>query len=111
MSNAIGGIRFKDGTIRYYEYSGSYDMVISAHYATTQEVYDNWRTYPEMACKCGKEEDVELYSSYGGGFYFTGQACKDCGSCRGEAYNSDKGPTTSRSDADDDWFPQVPGRW
>ncbi len=43
MSHATGALKFKDGTIRYYEYGGTSDVVLSHHYATTQEVGDNWR--------------------------------------------------------------------
>jgi hypothetical protein len=110
MSNAIGGIRFKDGTIRYYQYHGSTDTVISGHYATAQEVLDNWRTYPASECRCGKEEEVEFYSSYADGFYFKGWACKKCGSCRGDGLGMDL-DTVDRNDVDEDWWIEPQIRW
>jgi hypothetical protein len=29
-------------------------------------------------CTCGNKEEVEIYSNYGGGFYFLGEACRNC---------------------------------
>jgi hypothetical protein len=31
-----------------------------------------------MTCSCGKSEDVEVYSFYGGGFMMEGKACRKC---------------------------------
>ena len=80
MSHATGAIRFKDNTIRYYEYNGTSDVVLSHHYATTKEVGDNWRDGEWLDCKCGGEEPVSIYTQYGGGYYIDGVACKKCNS-------------------------------
>lgn len=82
MSHSIGAIKFNDGSIRYYEYDGTSDIVLSCHYSTCEEVFDNWRNQPNNHCKCGKEEDVSIFSSYGRGFYFLGKACRFCYSVR-----------------------------
>lgn len=80
MSHSLGAIKFKDGTIRYYEYNGTSDVVISHHYKTREEVDDNWRNHTWLECTCKKEEPVMIYTSYGFGFYIEGKACKECNS-------------------------------
>lgn len=82
MSHSIGAIRFSDGTIRYYEYNGTSDIVLSCHYSTVGEVSEHWRNQPDKYCICGCEEEVSIYSSYAGGFYFKGKACRQCCSVR-----------------------------
>lgn len=82
MAHATGAIKFKDGTIRYYEYNGTSDSVISHHYATKEEVTDNWRNGTKINCTCGKEESVSIYTDYGGGFYLDGVSCIDCNSVK-----------------------------
>jgi hypothetical protein len=80
MSHATGALKFKDGTIRYYEYDGTADVVLSHHYATTEEVSENWRKGEWLNCNCGKEEPVSIFTQYGGGYYIDGKACKNCNS-------------------------------
>lgn len=82
MSHSIGAIRFSDGTIRYYEYNGTSDTVLSCHYSTSAEVSEHWRNQPDKHCTCGCEEDVSIFSWYGRGFYFNGKACRKCCSVR-----------------------------
>jgi len=82
MSHATGAIKFKDNTIRYYEYDGTSDVVISHHYKTLDEVSDNWRKGEWLECECGKEEPVSIFTQYGGGYYIEGKACKICNSVR-----------------------------
>jgi hypothetical protein len=82
MSHSTGAIKFKDETIRYYEYNGTSDVVISHHYKTLDEVSENWKQGEWVECGCGKEESVSLYTQYGGGFYIEGIACKTCLSVR-----------------------------
>jgi len=102
MSHAMGQIKFKDGTIRYYEYNGTFDVPISHHYATTDEVSKNWREHEWLDCTCGKEEDVSIYTCYGGGFYLKGKACKKCNSVRQE-YSEDGEITIIDRKNTDDW--------
>lgn len=82
MSHATGALKFNDGTIRYYEYNGTSDVVISHHYATKEEVSENWRKGKWVDCNCGKEEPVSIFTQYGHGFYIDGKACKHCNSVR-----------------------------
>ena len=80
MSHAAGAIKFKDNTIRYYEYDGTSDVVLSHHYKTIDEVSDNWRNGTWLNCDCKKEEPVSIFTQYGDGFYIEGKACKTCNS-------------------------------
>jgi len=82
MSHATGVLRFKDGTIKYYEYDGTSNIVLSHHYDTLQEVSDNWRRGSWINCRCGKEEPVSIYTNYGKGYYIEGVACKYCNSVK-----------------------------
>lgn len=101
MSHAIGAIKFGDGLIRFYEYNGTSDYVISYHYRTPDQVSENWRSSKHVECDCGEEEPVSIYSSYGGGFYMDGYACKFCNSVRTEhPYDFD---TIEREDMKEDW--------
>ncbi len=84
MSHAIGAIKFQDGAVRFYEYNGTSDLVIGRHYATTEEVHNNWRNHTEPKCQHNKEEDVSIYADYASGIYMKGKACKCCGSLTGE---------------------------
>jgi hypothetical protein len=78
MSHALGAIQFPDGHIRYCETGDDY--VISHHYETIEEVNANWRQHYPLSCDCGNEEEVDIYSDYGSGFYMEGKACLTCGS-------------------------------
>lgn len=89
MSHAIGALKFKDGTIRYYEYDGASDIVLSHHYETVKEVNDNWRNGIQVHCVCEKEETVSIFTTYGGGYYIDGVACKHCNSVRSNGDNFD----------------------
>ncbi|MCD8403900.1 hypothetical protein [Tenacibaculum finnmarkense] len=89
MSHSSGALKFKDGTIKYYEYDGTSDIVLSFHYDTLKEVGDNWRSGKHIDCSCGKEEPVSIYSDYGGGFYIDGVACKKCKSVKSNEFDFD----------------------
>lgn len=78
MSHSTGAIKFKDNTIRYYEYDGTSDVVISHHYKTLDEVGNNWRKAKWLKCNCLNEEPVSIFSQDGLGFYIEGKACKEC---------------------------------
>lgn len=78
MSHAMGAVRFQDGTLLYYEYNGTSDTVISKLYASEQEVRDNWRSWTHAGCHCGGDEPVEIMSTYGGGGWWRGRACRTC---------------------------------
>ena len=79
MSHAWGAVRFEsNGLIKFYEYNGTADICNAQLYNTYKEVWDNWRKYKFIECKCGKDEDIEIYTSYGGGFYWGGKGCRHC---------------------------------
>ncbi len=81
MSHELGAIKFKDGTIKYYEYNGTSDVPISHTYDTSSEVDKNWRNQSWLNCTCGQEEEVEIYT--GGGYIEGGgKACRKCNSVR-----------------------------
>ncbi|WP_270545605.1 hypothetical protein [Clostridium butyricum] len=106
MSNGKGQVRFSDGNIKYFEYNGNSDICRPKLYDTFDEMIDNWRKpYVSMELNnrtddkkswfkkifrtnkdnnkeqstCNhSEEDIELYTDYGGGFYWKGTACRKC---------------------------------
>jgi len=106
MARTMGAIRFSDGTIRYYEYNGTSDVVMSFHYETKEEVSENWRSNKWANCQCGKLENVDIYTAYGVGFYIgDGQACKACNSI-----SVDGGENLciiESSDIEDNWAEQL----
>lgn len=83
----MGAIKFADNLIRFYEYNGTSDIVISRHYESMDEVSENWRDHTEETCSCGREEAVSLYTNYGGGFYIEGIACRHCNSVRSKDFD------------------------
>lgn len=100
MSHASGAVRFKDGGIWFYEYDGTSDVVLPALYSTYKEMKANWRKGEWKKCSCGKEEEVEIYSDYGFGTYFTGKACRNCGVV---SSSFDEMSLESESNGGDDW--------
>jgi hypothetical protein len=78
MSHAGGTVKFKDGLVLHYEYDGTSDVCISKLYDTFDEMWANWRTFPKVECKCEKDEDVTIHSTYGSGFEWEGGACRKC---------------------------------
>lgn len=104
MSHGKGQCRFYDGNIKYFEYDGTDDICRPKLYDTFDEMIDNWRK-PYVSIEANnithdkkswfkkifrnnkdKEqsmcdhnvEDVEIYTDYGGGFYWKGTACRKC---------------------------------
>ena len=79
MDHSVGQARFKDGTIKFFEYNGNCDCIHSILVDTYEEMRDNWKKDVEPPrCKC-ITEPVEFYTCYGGGIIWTGTACKRCG--------------------------------
>jgi hypothetical protein len=75
----MGAVRFSDGQVWFYEYNGTSDYTISHLYATPKEVSENWRSDNDLGdCKCGRAEELEAYTNYGGGYYLEVKACKHC---------------------------------
>lgn len=106
MSHSNGEVRFNDGSIKHFEYNGTSDICIPKLYDTYDEMIDNYRTYNTLAKEnnidynktpwykrillkykgdnkkinmCNHNEElVEIYTNYGGGFYWNGTACRNC---------------------------------
>jgi hypothetical protein len=84
MSNAMGGVYHAESKdlIGWYEYNGTSDVVANPRIRkTAEEVSAHWRGgEPYAACECSTPQPVAvlLYSSYGGGFWWTGEACLSC---------------------------------
>lgn len=103
MSHAMGKIRFQDGEVWYYEYNGTVDYAISYIHRTKEDVIMYWRTYEHKECECGRKEPVSIYSSYGGGFYFDGEACRNCKSLSHDHDEEDWSVTGTIDHPQDDW--------
>jgi hypothetical protein len=78
MSNSVGLVKFPNDRVMFYEYSGCTDIAKPILYDTLTELLHNWRK-PQEVNPCTHEGvEVEIYSSYGEGFYWTGKACSTC---------------------------------
>lgn len=79
MSHAYGQV-LKDAEVRgWFEYNGTVDCVTSRIRPTSDEVYDHWRSHDPATCTCGQpSEPVQLYTTYGDGFWWLGSACFTC---------------------------------
>lgn len=114
MSHSTGAVRFEDGEVMYYEYDGTADIVCSA-LGTREEVSENWRKpQNDRTCSCGKKsEPVEIMSTYGGGFYWNGMACRKCKSITGGyapygyGYEESDAELPKIHDGYPDWFPKI----
>ena len=79
MSHSAGAVRFEsDGAIMYFEYNGTCDFCISRLFKTWGWVWRNWRKHKNLDCKCGKDEPVTIFVTYGDGFFWPGRACRKC---------------------------------
>ncbi len=79
MSHSYGAVRFDDGTIYHFEYNGTVDVCLPRLWKTIEEVTNHWREHiwPEHPSDCNKIEDVIMATTYGGGFGWKVQACKE----------------------------------
>jgi hypothetical protein len=80
MSHAWGQVISEDKEILgWFEYDGTSDTCITQIYKTVEEVNENWRSFKRSDCKCGRAPtSVIIYTSYGRGFYWHGEACVRC---------------------------------
>lgn len=84
MSHANGAVRFADGAIMFFEYSGTGDYCVPALWTTYEEMHANWRSEDPAvyarACVCevGVWEPVSLMCDYADGHYWPGLACRKC---------------------------------
>lgn len=99
MSHSLGIARFEDGTLRFFEYSGTADIACAALWETVEELHKHWRDGTWNYCVCRGAEPVTLWTDYGGGFYWSGTACRRCRAII-EGQAPFEGPTT---DGAPDW--------
>ena len=80
MSHAVGAVKFSNGEVFYCEYNGTVDVMKPELYKTRDELNANWRHkgWKSHSKECHNEEAVEIASSYGYGFSWSGAACKTC---------------------------------
>jgi hypothetical protein len=63
----------------YFEYNGTCDVVCTRVHLKAEDVRANWRMDNDRKCVCaGSGQDVLLYTTYGGGFYWDGRVCWNC---------------------------------
>lgn len=77
MSSAWAAVRFPDGTVRAASYSGTSDilrprLVDTLRAASALRDAPGWELMSE-----GPIEPVDIYSDYGGGFWWQGQAARN----------------------------------
>lgn len=107
MSHASGAVRFKDGTVMFYEYNGTSEVAVSHLYDNMQGVLDNWRKGEWLTCLCPNGmEPVEIYSSYGGGFTYPGLACRTCRALLGPRYREEDVDATVSGEPQ--WHKDIP---
>jgi len=89
MSSANGTVTFNDGTVMHCEYYGTVDLMVPTLYETKEECHENWKNHVRNECTCGNLEPVTIYSDYGGGFEWEGEACRTCKAINHEHLDSD----------------------
>jgi len=78
MSHANGQVKFKDGSVFYFEYNGTVDIVENCLYEKYIDMSANWRKQPNNSCECGNDEPVKIATDYAYGSSWDGRACKKC---------------------------------
>lgn len=105
MSHAFGAVKFSDGLILHCEYNGTLDVLLSNLYNTSDEVKANWRKQVwkhHNDRSCYKTENVEIATTYGGGFSWKGRACRHC-----RVIIDNHSPNyDTRSNGLPDWYPK-----
>ena len=76
MSTSIGCVKFQDGEIFYTTYQNTADIMHSC-LCKRMEDLDSIQSQ-DRKCHCKKGEKVMLATNYGGGFSWSGIACKRC---------------------------------
>ena len=81
MSHSTATIRFEDGTLFYGEFNGTVDVLLPFLYETEDERDAYWRG-ERVWKRCNNTEHtheaVAVVVTYGGGWYWTAKACRDC---------------------------------
>lgn len=85
MANVEGQVIYQGRIAGYFEYEGSNSRAATVIYDTGAFPLRSGQT---NICTCGKPPvDVLLWTEYGGGFYWSSQACLDCKAIVGERYD------------------------
>ena len=107
MSSAYGVIRFKsDGKLLYYLYNGTSDI---CNPSLCDDINDVWCSHDWTECDCRQDEPVEIYSDYGGGFYWNGRACRHCKAIteKLEPWSDDEDEIVSITDGQPEWIKET----
>lgn len=88
MSRASALVRFPDGTIKHGIYNGTADVMWDVLWDSCKDAWRGWGLYyntiehrladNSLSCHCSGQVDVEIYSSYGGGYWWEGKGCQKC---------------------------------
>jgi len=77
MGTSLGCVKFKDGTILFAAYQNTTDVMNHCLWNTIKEAM-NICSDDRKECTCDKTNDVIIATNYGGGFFWSGKACKKC---------------------------------
>jgi hypothetical protein len=77
MSSARAMARFPDGTVSQYTYVGTVDQV-AAEPRPESNAARPWERALPRPCGHRSIVPVEIWTAYGGGFFWEGRACRDC---------------------------------
>ncbi len=81
MSHSLSEVWTDDGLlVGYFEYNGTVDVCCTRVQRAPEGVSAHWRSEGNSsACSCaGSGQPVVLYTTYGGGFYWSGRVCWNC---------------------------------
>jgi hypothetical protein len=99
MSSAVARVRFDRDKVEYWAiYHGTVGIMGGSLHDNLDNAWgdasDKGPSHPD--CSCGQEEDVTVAVDYGGGFHWSGTACRHC-----MAFIGPKDPFQARSDLDE----------
>lgn len=74
MSSSGALVRFPDGEVRHAVYHATVDLLCPGVFATSEE---SWAGRAEIPVPDGPREAVEVWTSYGGGMWWSGHAWRN----------------------------------
>jgi len=74
----MGCIKFPDGLILYTIYQNTADVMHYILYNSIEEAFKDHCNNINKKCHCEQGEKVEIFTTYGGGFFWEGKACRKC---------------------------------
>ena len=82
MSHATGEVlSLTRERLGWFEYNGTCDVCCARVYKNEEDLHENWRADNRRECvepQRHTQEEVILFSHYGGGFYWLGKVCFSC---------------------------------